>query len=301
MLVNELYLEMFVDLFRGRGDCYGSWEGGCIREPLTHEIFAKHLYDGPHIGVYPALPLADGRTACVWGCSDIDYDSPDHAWLLHDAFEAAGVISWVEKTRRGFHIWVFTDELVEAKYMRRMFLAAHKVAEINPKEVNPKQEELGRGQIGNYVRLPYPNLNGEQTRRIVDRSLAPIDFARFVPEAHAKRNSKAVVEKLSEYYVPPTVSYSVAEPSHDMAEASRRLTPLGRTIFRDGPIVGRDRSTTLTHLAHECRKAGLNPGDAMMLLEDADTRWGKYLIRGEAGKLELEKLLVRAYGSTQST
>ena len=76
---------------------------------------------------------------------------------------------------------------------------------------------------------------------------------------------------------------------------------LGRAIFRDGPIEGRDRSTTLTHLAHECRKANLHPKDAMSLLEDADIRWGKYLARGEAGRLELEKLLVRAYGHIPSS
>jgi hypothetical protein len=93
----------------------------------------------------------------------------------------------------------------------------------------------------------------------------------------------------------------VSAPSHDMAESARRLTPLGRTIFRDGPIEGRDRSTTLTHLAHECRKANLNPEDALSILEDADLRWGKYMMRGEAGILELQKLLVRAYGHIQST
>jgi len=300
-MVNEQELEIFVKLFRGRGDCYGSWEGGCVREKLTEETFKSHLSEnGPHIGVYPVLPYAE-KTLCVWGCSDIDYDGPDDAWLLHDAFMAVDVTSWVEKTRRGYHVWVFADELVEARHMRRMFLAAHKVAELNPKEVNPKQETLAPGQVGNYVRLPYPKGYEATERYIVTRDLRKVDLPEFLERASKSRVSKDVVVSLSEYYTPPTVVYTTAEPTLDMMEAAKRLTPLGRTIFKDGPIVGRDRSTTLTHLAHECRKAGLAPEDALIILEDADTRWGKYLIRGEAGRLELIKLLERAYGHTQSS
>lgn len=295
----EVTLEGFISLFRGRGDCYGSWDGGCVREPLSVDTFKQHLYGNVFIGVYPAFNYKN-ETWCIWGCSDIDYDNPDHAWLLHDAFEAAGVTSWVEKTRRGYHIWVFASDLVPARNMRRMFLAAHQVADLPAKEVNPKQETLANGQVGNYVRLPYPN-HGKPERIFINRDASPIWIDDFVQEAKASLMTPEVIERLANFYKPPTVNYTVGAPSHDMAEAARMLTPLGRAIFRDGPIEGRDRSTTLTHLAHECRKASLHPKDAMSLLEDADLRWGKYLMRGETGKLELEKLLVRAYGHTQFT
>ena len=290
----------FIALFRGRGDAYGSWDGGCVKSTLTPSHYANHLDSGPFIGVYPSVPIG-GEIHCVWGCTDIDYDNPDEAWLLHDAFEAAGIVSWVEKTRRGYHIWVFTPELVPASQMRRMFLAAHKVIELPAKEVNPKQEKLAVGQVGNYVRLPYPNSGGLNERVMVTRDLQPIPIELFVPQALKQRTPQDVIARIAAMYKEPTVTYTVSAPSHDMAESARRLTPLGRAIFRDGPIEGRDRSTTLTHLAHECRKASLNPEDAMSILEDADLRWGKYLIRGEVGRLELEKLLVRAYGHTQSS
>lgn len=290
----------FVTLFRGRGDCYGSWDGGCVKEPLTPDMFSMHLGDGPHIGVYPCVNVR-GETMCVWGCTDIDYPNPDDAWMLHDALLAVGVTSWVERTRRGYHIWVFATELLPAKHMRRMFLAAHQVTGLNPKEVNPKQEKLAPTQVGNYVRLPYPasGLLGE--RVVVYRDGDTYQLEDFLADAMKSRVTPDVVEKLSEYYTPPVVSFSNTQPTNDMLEASRMLTPLGRTIFRDGPIVGRDRSTTLTHLAHECRKANLAPQDAMMILEDADTRWGKYLVRGESGRLELVKLMERAYGHTPSS
>lgn len=292
-------LDDYIALFRGRGDCYGSWDGGCVRSPLTRNLFDAHLNGDTFIGVYPCVPM-NGETMCVWGCSDIDYDNAEHAFRLHDAFEAVGVTAWVEKTRRGYHIWVFAEKPVTARDMRRMFLAAHQVAELPAKEVNPKQETLHHGQVGNYVRLPYPN-TGTGERVMVKRDMQPIPIDDFVVVAGMTRTEVELIARLASYYKPPVISFTVGEPSHDMTEAARALTPLGRAIFRDGPIEGRDRSTTLTHLAHECRKANLHPKDAMSLLEDADLRWGKYLIRGDVGRLELEKLLVRAYGAIPST
>lgn len=300
MVITEQLVDDFVTLFRGRGDCYGSWEGGCVREALTRQHFREHLTDGPHIGVYPCVTKS-GKTLCVWGCTDIDYDGPEDAWLLHDAFDTVGVTSWVERTRRGYHVWVFTDELIEAHLMRRMFLAAHVVTELNPKEVNPKQEELYQGQVGNYVRLPYPKVGSGQ-RVMVDRDGNEVAIDWFLHNAMSRRVPADIITHVAGLYVPPKpqqVEYG--EPSADLLSSIYLLTPTGRAIFRHGPLEGRDRSTTMTHLAYECKKSNLNPADALRILEDADLRWGKYLVRGQSGMVELEKLLVRAYGPIQSS
>lgn len=305
--MNQLLLQDFIMLFRGRADCYGHWDGGCVREPLTAAVFEKHLNDGPHIGVYPTFN-ADGIAWCAWGCTDIDYDDFAEAARLADAFAAVDVAAWVEKTRKGYHIWVFAERAVPAENMRSMFLAAHQVADSKPKEVNPKQTVLGHGQIGNYVRLPYPagahTLRGlPHERYIVDRRAmnTPMGLEAFVGEATARKTSAERIAELATYYTPPAkAAVVVAEPTGDMTEATRLLTPLGRMMWRHGPIEGRDRSTTLAHLAFECSKAHLPPGDALMILEDADLRWGKYMMRGPKGQTELVKLLERAYGNTPS-
>jgi hypothetical protein len=271
-----------------------------VRESLTRQHFREHLSDGPHIGVYPCV-TKDGKTMCVWGCTDIDYDGPQDAWLLHDAFNEVGVVSWVEKTRRGYHVWVFTDELIDARTMRRMFLAAHVVTELNPKEVNPKQETLAIGQVGNYVRLPYPKVGSGQ-RVMVDKEGNPIPLDSFLYNAVSRRVPGDIITAVANMYTPPkqqVVEYGAPNP--DLWSSISQLTTVGRAIFRDGPLAGRDRSTTLTHLAYECKKSNLNPADALRILEDADLRWGKYLVRGQSGVQELEKLLVRAYGPIQSS
>lgn len=298
-MISAATIDGFVTLFRGRGDAYGSWTGGCVKQTLGRRDFSNHLHDGPYIGIYPALNI-NGVAHCVWGCTDIDYDDYDEARRLADTFAAVNVTAWTEKTRKGWHVWVFATELVPAENMRRMFLAAHQVADSKPKEVNPKQTTLRPGEVGNYVRLPYPG--GLDERRVYDTNVDRMALDMFVATALDHRVTPDVVANLADYYIPPaTVKVEVTAPSQDMATAARTLTPLGRTIFRNGPIEGRDRSTTLAHLAHECFKSSLPPADALMILEDADLRWGKYLMRGEAGMTELLKLVQRAYGESAAT
>jgi hypothetical protein len=295
----EASASKFIDLFRGRGDVYGGWEGVCIKQPLSPAMFVSHL-NGDHLfGVYPSVPTALGAM-CVWGCTDIDYDDYSEADLLRNTFAAIGIPAWVEKTRKGWHVWVFAETLVPSEHMRNLQLAAHQVAGTNPKEVNPKQTNVTAKLIGNYVRLPYPG--GLQERRMVDSAGETMSLEDFVNEAHATRVAPDLIAEFAGYYIPPPQVHAVVGvASGDMTLAAQSLTRLGFVIWRDGPLEGRDRSTTLLHLCHECFKAALPIEDALMLVKDADSRWGKFSMRGEAGLAEMLKLLRKAYGDTAFT
>jgi hypothetical protein len=296
----------FFTLFRGRGDCYGSWEGGCIKQPLTRERYKYHLTNGPHIGVYPCVTI-NGIAQCVWSCSDIDYPDPADAQSLCAALQAFGLTPWLEQTRKGWHVWVFATGLTPASDMRDMFLLAHQIIEVPPKEVNPKQTTLTVGQVGNYVRLPYPAGFDATDRRAVADTGGPLDVfltpEDFVTQAIATRATPAEIAEVASYYTPPPapVLDNMREASGDVMVAASMLTPLGKTIYRNGPAEWRDRSTAVTHLAHECFKAGLSPQDALLVLQEADSRWGKFMQRGAAGEAEILKLVQRAYGSIPST
>ena len=85
-------IETFYDLFRGRTEAYGTWEGGCQRSPANIEAFKRHLYGEELIGVYP---LTDESTV-RWGCSDIDVDDYDMAYNLSVALRVKGVHSFIE-------------------------------------------------------------------------------------------------------------------------------------------------------------------------------------------------------------
>ena len=297
-------IDEFVMLFRGRGDCYGSWDGGCVRDSLTPDHFAAHLDVGPYIGVYPAFNR-DGETMCIWGCTDIDKtDDPNAAHMIRDAFMAVGITAHIERSAHGFHVWVFADELVSARAMRRMFLAAHQVAQVPATEVNPKQEQLQGQQVGNYVRLPYPGVlrKGIWQRYIVDTLGQPVDVERFVASALAQRASKTEIERLAAKYRPPQVVYNTQHATPlSVREAAKQLDAFGYVIFRDGPQGHRDRSKALVMLAKRALDSGLSPESAFELAKDADARWGKFSLRGDSGMIELEKLVYQAYGRTPST
>jgi len=294
-------LDDYVTLFRGRGDVYGHNEGRCVKEALTIEKFVDHLVGTEPIGVYPLVPI-NGEYGCVWGCSDFDTaDAHSHAMALHQAFNAAGVTSWVEKSRsKGYHVWVFCKSIVSATDMRNMFLAAHQVAEVPATEVNPKQTTLAKGQYGNYVRLPYPNYSDDTAtgQRMLTADGSFMTLTEFVASAMATRVGPDMVAALASMYRPPTKSTKTFNDyvfdDVNLLEAMAKLSPLGQVIWRDGPLVGKDRSSTLARLGHVCVSSGLNPSETKAVLRTADQRWGKYHLRPD-GEQEIDKLVVRVH------
>lgn len=289
-------VDQFVTLFRGRADVYGAWEGGCVRKPLTPDKFMDHLQGDELIGVYPLLPYKS-NWYCVWGCSDIDVDDLDSARNLQMAFGLKGITSWVERTRKGYHIWVFADSLVPGAIMRRAFLAAHQAINYPAKEVNPKQESAGSG-FGNYVRLPYPKaiegLFGAE-RVILDDNDQPMPFTDFLNEALNTRATTAQLESIASLWKPPTRTHVVhAEATADVRQYLHKAGAIPYVIWRDGPMEGNDRSSTLFRLACKLRDGGSTPQEAYAILKSADERWGKFYLRPD-GDQEIIKIVESSY------
>lgn len=295
----------YLTLFRGRGDAHGTWSGGCKRAPVTLETYRGHLDGTEFIGVYPVVPMR-GEPRCVWGCSDIDVDDLDAARNLQAAFDLKQINAWVEKTRKGYHVWVFCTLSVPAATMRRAFLAAHQAVNYPPKEVNPKQETIGNG-FGNYVRLPYPNEYGPQpyrgeyndihVRYMLDDDDQRMPLSAFVMSAVNTRCTPEQLESIANLWVPPPrfeVNFDSAVTA-DTMELVRRSGALGYVIWRDGPKPGGDRSLTLYRLAMNCRDAGLTPAEAVCVVKSADLRWGKFHLRVNGDDI-IQKTVSKVYG-----
>ena len=298
----EHYVEAFTELFRGRGDAYGSWEGGCVRQQLTPDKFGGHISGTELIGVYPHVYIRDGWK-CVWGCTDIDVDDLDAAANIKTAFAMKGVPAWIERTRKGYHVWVFTrkGEIATTRTMRRAFLAAHQAINYVAKEVNPKQEDPGKG-YGNYVRLPYPNGINEpipENRYMLDDNEQPLTLGKFLEMAHnGGRASLESIEAIAELYVEPPKKHVVIDSYTE--DVSHLLPLLPRSAFiywQNGPLDGRDRSTTLVRLAHIIEQSGLTASDAFAILRSADLRWGKFHLRGD-GEEQIMKIVLHVYGAS---
>ena len=286
-------VEVFMDLFGGRTDAYGTWEGGSVKADVAYSTFAKHLYGQELVGIYP---LTDNSTV-KWGCTDIDVDEIDLALNLKTAFEIKGIQSFVEKTRRGYHVWVFADDWIPAPIMRRAFLAAHEAVKVPAKEVNPKQEEATG--LGNYVRLPYPNgINEMPENRYVlsEATLEPISLKEFLTEAKQTRTSINLLRPLAELYKPrKRASLDVTSIRLDVQEALDYVSPYVATVWRNGPVGNLDRSNILCLLVHKMREYGTPMNHAYTILVDADKRWGKFHNRAD-GIEQLVKIVEDIYG-----
>jgi hypothetical protein len=312
-LTEQEALEQFTQLFRGRGDAQGTWEGGCLRQPLTPASFDKHLRNGPHIGVYPLI-----TDKVSWGC--IDIDGKDHpteqpgmwdwdrmhtiALRLVQVLAVKGIHAYTERTRNGIHVWVFPEDgLVPAWMMRRSLMAACKAIGYNPKEVNPKQEQVDPSQLGNYVRLPYPGaltqplwLPEERCFYSPDNKWVPWSLGTFL--ASVKLTATEALEQTAALWTPPVLHSEVNTQAGLNIES---LLPLLKgdtfTIWRDGPLDGSDRSTTLARLAHKLAGEGFKPDAAFQIVKSADQRWGKHHLRPETWEQNILKLIELAYGT----
>jgi hypothetical protein len=275
-------VDRYISLFRGRGDCYGSWQGGCVKEPLTRRQFEQHLNEGPFIGVYPLI-----SDQVSWGCIDIDGKDFGHRWddmwtlsrNLTTVLKVKDVYAHTERTANGYHLWVFPDKaLVPAAHMRRALMAACKAIGYDPKEVNPKQEKATG--VGNYVRLPYYGSIGTgqpPNRYFVDAEGLPLELVEALAVLEHGRTSATALEELSKLWQPPKIERTI-NTNNTQADTSW-LNGREWYIWKNGPSENADRSGTLVRLARLMLERGITPDAIFPILKSADERWGKFYMR----------------------
>lgn len=291
--------DRFTQLFDGNREAYGAEEGAAVRlsgvkgwDDLSDVVRAHLDGSAEPIGVYPMVQLADGWYV-KWGCIDFDLGDEEsfvHARNVQMAGYAVGLHGWVERSRsKGYHVWFFCQQWVPAEIMRHALLALCQVVDAPAKEVNPKQVTLAEGQIGNYVRLPYPGwlsdyMHGElPTRRVmVDEARMPIPLSEFL-ERTAQLDCLADYKRVAKYYVAPKRNMVIRRNWADLeGSAVERMSPMALKIWKEGPLENPDsptnfRGQTLFKLAKLLLEHGRhNVDEALVLLRDADERWGKF-------------------------
>lgn len=324
--------ELFEELFRGNGTAHGLVHGECVRTPPTEELWKQHLFGAQSLGIYPVVKLSQGTlddslTVCRWACTDIDTHGPrgfspedarTHAKNILTALSVLGHTGWMEMTKsEGYHVWLFADGWCDARVMRSVLMLAHQLADVPAYEVNPK-DALGATELGNYVNLPYPRLG--TNRFVIDLTTGePLAVADFVERATGLRSTVDQLHESAALYVPPpppapvtmrpfsglteaaqvagtTLSKDITD--EELRHAVEQLNGKGFVIWRDGPNQG-GRALTLFRLGVECRESGLSPDDAMVVLVDADWRWGKFLsgVDGHTNGIRyIEDIVRKIYG-----
>jgi hypothetical protein len=129
-----------------------------VAKPLTDNLIYAHLLGKVSIGTYALDPKGWAK----WVCFDADYD--EHFAGLVSMAQALSLFSdvptYLEPSRRGGHLWLFTPTLpgFQARRFGKQLLVDHELLEKHGEEqpgieLYPKQDRPTTGP-GSLVRLP---------------------------------------------------------------------------------------------------------------------------------------------------
>jgi len=205
----EYVVNTFSRVFAGRKDCWGTLEGGCIKEDLKISHIENHLNGIEALGRYPLLN--DGT--CYWAVVDFDFKSEQdrislaekHSKSFVSELEKIGITTpCFERSKSELiHLWLFFDDPVEATKIRKILTYIANKLELRIAngvvEIFPKQDQLNNGQVGNYVHLPYFNgLNNSSldTRVMINtETFKPVSLYDFLSEVENSFIDPEIIDK----------------------------------------------------------------------------------------------------------
>ena len=167
----EKFIKIFKGLERAHGVTYVEKKGNgekikgksfVKRDPVTENLWRNHLQGTePSLGI---IPIND-ENKCRWGCIDIDsYAGFDHKKLIQKIKSLKLPLVVFRSKSGGAHVFLFSNDYVEAKTMRDKLTQIKAVLGYSGSEIFPKQTELkSKDDTGNFLNLPY--FNGDDTTR----------------------------------------------------------------------------------------------------------------------------------------
>jgi hypothetical protein len=221
-------------------------------QPVTAELVCKHLNGNPDFKALGYLPgTLEGTNA---GLIDLDIKNFPELGELDDArlrgldvAEALGINVYPEQsTSGGYHIWLFTDALLNFQAMKRALKVIAQKAQLGNYEVYPS----GESASGQWVIMPYagaakdPRRLGKTFLSTTDGEAIPFDeLDEWVIRTQAEKLMALAAE-----YVEPHVSATPSEPVDLLPEA---FEPLKKAILNPPAIFAR----------HDCLIAAINLGE----------------------------------------
>jgi len=164
--------EKFASIFDGLKQAYGTYridrtqangknvgKATIVHEPRTTALWEGHLSGkGTGIGVIPI----NENNQCVWGCLDIDQYPLDHKALIERIRKLKLPLVVCRSKSGGAHMFLFTTDWVAAKDMQKVLNQIAAALGYGGSEVFPKQVKLflERGEVGNFLNLPYYDAEG---------------------------------------------------------------------------------------------------------------------------------------------
>ena len=164
--------QKFSEIYRGLEAAYGTYridkqqsngkhvgKAQLIRESRTLDTWAKHLDGtGDAIGI---VPINEDNN-CVFGAIDVDTYPLDLTKLVERIRKLKLPLVVCRSKSGGAHCYLFTTEWIPAESMQNCLNSMASALGYNGSEVFPKQIKLflDRGDVGNFINLPYYDKDG---------------------------------------------------------------------------------------------------------------------------------------------
>jgi len=118
---------------------------------VTPELLGLHLHGHVTIGVY-----SQSGDRAKWLCFDDDRGLDRLHQIKGFLKEQFLISSYIEKSRRGGHLWIFCEEPVEARKLRRLAKHTTEKLELDDEalDIFPTRDDVCEG-FGQAVRLPW--------------------------------------------------------------------------------------------------------------------------------------------------
>lgn len=155
-----------------------------VREPVTVELWGKHLRGERPIGIIPVRE----DSSCVWGCIDVDRYDINHAETVKKLRLAKMPLVLCRSKSGGAHVFLFLSRPATAEIVRGMLKQIAASMGWGDCEIFPKQNQIltDRGDLGSWLNMPY--FGGDKTDRYaVKETLAAYSLREFLDHAERSR------------------------------------------------------------------------------------------------------------------
>lgn len=266
--LTQAFHERFFGLERAHGRYYlqgkavpgekHEGQGGSYYEPVTDDLWSKHLEGAQGIGIVPINE--QGR--CRWGVIDIDIYKNFSLEALEQQIKDANLPLVVCRTKSGgAHVFLFLTEDAPAKMVRRRLFQWKRILGHLDVEVFPKQDnQVSDEDVGSWLNMPY--FNEADTVRYAICNGDRLSAAAFLEYAEAKAVTPAELEQMEEREdeewkgAPPCIKYLV---QHGVPEGGRNAMLFNIGVYFAKRFPESSEAETLQRLLDINKKIFSNP------------------------------------------
>lgn len=162
-----------------------------VRDPVTIELWEKHLSGETPLGIIPIREDAH----CMWGCIDVDDYGLDLGAIVLDIKRRKLPLVLCKTKSGGAHIFLFMKTAVPAEEIRAHLRQISASMGWGDSEIFPKQNQIlaERGDLGNWLNMPY--LGGDSTERYAVKETGQgMTVREFLAYAEARRSTLDAID-----------------------------------------------------------------------------------------------------------